>query len=150
MADEKTQQQSQPQPAAQPAAKPAAPAASPGQRPLGVTILSILGILVSLLIILSGVTLAGLSGMVGSAMNLGILTGNAMIVGVIFLVLGIVDLIAYIMLFKMKRIGWLLVTVLGVISILMGIATDVMSNVITIVITALIIIYLYTKRQLFV
>ena len=88
--------------------------------------------------------------MVGSAMNLGILTGNAMIVGVIFLVLGIVDLIAYIMLFKMKRIGWLLVTVLGVISILMGIATDVMSNVITIVITALIIIYLYTKRQLFV
>jgi hypothetical protein len=148
MADAKAQPT--PKPAASNAPKSAAQPATPGKRPLGVTIFSILGIIASLLVIMAGVMLVGLMGVLETATGLGVFAGMGMIIGVVYIILGIVELIAYIMLFKMKRIGWIIVTVLGIIFIIMGLAQDVMSNIISVVITAIILIYLYTKRQLYV
>ena len=154
-------QEAQPQPAAQPKVKPAAAPAEPSgapRRPTGVTVVSILGIIISLLTIVGGAGLLGLGGLAASAgVEVGMsaalmagLSGMAMILGAAFLVIGIIELVAYVMLLKMKRVGWILVVLFGIITIVMGLVTNPMGNIISIVITVIIIAYLFTKRQLFV
>ncbi len=121
------------------------------------TIVAILGIILSILTILGGVVFLGLGGLVavagaGATMDAALiagLSGMVMVFGVAFLVIGIISLIGFIMLLKMKKIGWILVTIFGIISIIMSLISNPIGNIISIVITAIIIIYLYTKRQLF-
>lgn len=137
----------------------------PPQRPTGVLIISILGILVSVFAILGSLAMIGFGGFLASGggdffnftgsfdgMPLGIEDAGTLLIilGVIPLALGIFGLIGYILLLKMKKIGWYLVTAIGIITIIMGVLTFTIMTIVTIVIWIIILAYLVTKRQLFV
>lgn len=136
---------------AQPLSKPMAqamnrPASIGTARPLGVTVLGIIGLLWSLLALIGTASLLTLSAAVVGSMG-GIASfGSGVIEISAMLIISIISLIGYILLLKMKRNGWLIVEIFGVISIILSALS---LNIIGIVITAIIIGYLYTKRQLF-
>jgi hypothetical protein len=138
----------------------------PPQRPTGVLIISILGILVSVFSILGALLIIGLGSFMagGGFGDIGNFTMEGiefiipiedvgtmfMILGIIPLILGILGLVAYILLLKMKKVGWYLVTVIGIISVIMAVLTFSITSIVTIVIWIIILAYLVTKRQLFV
>ena len=101
-------------PAETPAEKPvAAKPATSTSRPTGVTIVSIVGIIIALLGILAGVALIGIGGMVATGTSIfTAIGGGAMVAGAIVLILAIISMIGYIMLFKMKKLGLIIVIVI--------------------------------------
>ncbi len=83
-----------------------------------------------------------------------------MVLGFIPLIVGVVGLVAFYLLLKMKKIGLIIVTTLGVITIAQSILPSLMSfsiegllnlnTILIIVLWAVIIGYLLTKKKLFV
>jgi hypothetical protein len=159
------QGQAAPAPQGQPAAVQGA--AQPGKRTTGVTIICILGFLVSALGIVTGVAgllLGSLFGALGSVTGgtaeadlgsaFGALGSFVMLISITSMVIGIVAFIAFFMLLKMKKIGWWMVIILGLISIaipFLQLNVDVIiGNVLTFVIWGVIIVYLVLKKNLFV
>ena len=165
---------SPPPPGSPPAqAKQKAPSKKPSVslRPTGVTIICILGFLLSILALLTGIVSIGLAEILGGAefqMIFGSMVASAIseeidlftIIGVISIIMGIVGLVAFYLLLKMKRTGWIIVTVLGVIQIAVSLIPSLMSfsiegllnlnTILPIAIWVIIIGYLFAKRNLFV
>lgn len=138
-------------PEEKPAEAPKAMPAPSGGRPKAVLVISILGFLLSLMALLGGVSVMFLGGMVAATYGpVGLaLGGSAMLMGIIPLIIGVVGLIAFYMLLKMKRLGWILVTVIGILDIVMAALSFDMVSMGIAVVWAVIIIYLFTKRSLF-
>ena len=118
------------------------------ERPLGVSIICILGFLGAILSILAGVALLALPSLteVAGAEIPVLFGGFPEIAGIIVLIIGIATLIALVWLWQMKKIGWTIIMVLEIISIIMAIVQMQMVNLI---IPLIIIIYLWTKKDLF-
>jgi len=133
------------------AEKAEASKAAPGSksRPLGVTVISVIGIIFALLAIAGGLVLVGLAGMVGTVGLPAVLGSFSLAIGAVLLVVSIIQLVGYALLLKMKRNGWTIVVVFGIISMVMGALTNALSNVVSIVISLIIVAYLWTQRQLF-
>lgn len=117
-------------------------------RPLGITIICILGFIGAILLILGGIALLGLGGLgVMAGSELATLFGGFLgIIGVIILLLGIVTAIALFWLWQMKKIGWTLTMVMEIIGIVLSL---VQMQIISIIIPAIIVIYLWMKKDLF-
>lgn len=136
---------------------PSAPQAKPS-RPTGVTIICVLGFLGAILVLFSGILLAGLGGLMGGltsgdetvSMDLGGLGSLLGLFGYVFIIIGIVDFVGFYLLLKMKRIGWIIITVMGIIFIAMNVINFSVNNILGIVLWVIIIGYLFMKRKLFV
>lgn len=174
------QPQDQTQPPAQPGgAQPAQKAANqqppsgqqagPPHRPTGVTVICVLGFVLAILMILSGILSLGLSGLLGLVFDeaiipidlgnqtmmedLGTLGSILRLMGLFYIVIGIVDLVGFYLLLNMKRIGWIIIIIMRVLSIITGIINLLgfsVTSVLAIVISAVIVVYLLIKRELFV
>jgi hypothetical protein len=100
-----------------------------------------------------GISVGGLSG---ASSLLGGLGSLLTIISLIPLVTGAIGLVAFYLLLKMKRIGWIIVTVLGIISIVLSVIQavlvgfDIFSIALGVGLWAIILGYLWTKRKLFV
>lgn len=116
------------------------------KRPLPVTIIAILTLLGSLMMIGLGSMIVFFGGVVDSMIPM---AGFSMVLGIIPIVIGVIGLIAFYFLFKMKRIGWLLVMIVGIVSIIQGILTSFMNNLVSIILWIIIIVYLFLKKDLF-
>ncbi len=150
-----------------PESKPEAQQA--GKRPAGMTIICVLGFLLSVLLIITGIIALSFSGLV-SGMDM-IAVGNArmsvpgglfgslfVMLGLVSLIIGIVGLIAFYLLLKMKKTGLIIVLVIGIITIFQSIINIIQfplisiinSNIWVLVVWIIIVAYLLMKRRLFV
>lgn len=123
------------------------------ERPMGVTIICVLGALGGLGAIAGGAGIIALSGLVGSYLGAygaasvgGFLGGLGILAGILLLVIGIASLIPIIGLWKMQKWGWTWTMVLQAISLIMSLAS---MNVPGIAIPAIIVYYLWTNKSLF-
>jgi hypothetical protein len=146
----------------------AAAAKKPGSRPTGVTLFCVLGFLTAGLLIAAGIlilTIGPLVG-VGPGYDNGSLPGNqtgfpgtgvtgmlSIFSGVMFLLLGTVEFAGFLLLWKMKKIGWFIVTAVGLITIAMNLVSNLASfdinSILIVVLVVLITSYIFTKRKLF-
>lgn len=156
-------------------AKQKAPSKKPltrPSRPTGVTIICILGFLFSILALLTGIVSIGFAGFIESigpplmleseiiSMIFGEIGSLFNILGLITIIMGVVGLVTFYLLLKMKRTGWIIVTFLGVIQIAVSLIPSMISfsiegllnlnTILPIAIWVVIIAYLFTKRNLFV
>lgn len=121
------------------------------ERPLGLTIICILGFIMALLYIvgsaymlLMGGAMMAYFGVMGSlAAGMG---GLLMAISILALLLSIAFLISLVWLWQMKRIGWAIAMVLNIILLIIGLANF---NVFGVILALIIVIYLYVKRGLF-
>jgi len=119
------------------------------ERPLGVTIICILGFLGAIGTILGGIAALGF-GMVWGATAAGTemagFEGLFAILGGAFLIIGIALLISLIWLWQMKKIGWTIVMILEIIGIILAL---VQMQIINLIIPVIIVAYLWMKKDLF-
>ena len=156
----------------QPAAKPAQQA-GPRHRPAGVTIICVLGFLYALFILFAGYLIFSVGQLVGGTVTqnaaffgneTGLMGGIGSFIsllsgymGIILIILALVTFVGFSLLWRMKKAGWIIVIVIGIIAIISNL-TDLLNfnldkiNVFTIcyiVLWAVIIVYLSAKRKLF-
>lgn len=128
------------------------------KRPLGVTILAILALIGGILGILAG--LAGLAGGAllssGAAASYGVTATVAkdativMVWGVVALVLGVLDIVLAIGLFRLSRWAWTLglgLEALGILTAIIEVATgfsSIGSVVLGVIINLIVLVYLFT------
>ena len=127
-----------------------ADSSSSSSRPLGITVISILGmiggifaIVLGIFIILLGAAFSGLFG------PLSLVIGG--LIGFFAIILGLILLVANWLLWKMKKVGWIIIMILyslGLIFSLMSVFTN-LASIINIIIYGLVIFYLYKNRNLF-
>ncbi|UCD04202.1 MAG: hypothetical protein JSW73_00960 [Candidatus Woesearchaeota archaeon] len=122
-------------------------------RPLGVTIIAVLGILGALITILGGLG-ASVGGTFLSTFSggtvAGLISGALLIaLGIVLIIVGIIWLVSYYWLFKMKKLGWQLVIIFGIISLILNIIGFAAASKLGIVLTVIIIVYLWIKKDLF-
>lgn len=166
---------SPPPPGSPPAqAKQKAPSKKPSVslRPTGVMVICILGFLLSVLALLTGIVSIGLAGILGgldipltvdgetASITFGEVVSLFTILGLITLIMGVVGLVGFYLSLKMKKTGWIIVTVLGVIQIAVILIPTMLTfsiegllnlnTILPIAIWVVIIAYLFTKRNLFV
>lgn len=119
------------------------------ERPTGVTIICILGWIGAILSIIGGAALAFLGPFLAAfVQEVPALVSGALLMGlgVVTLILGIVLLVAFYWLWQMKKTGWTIVMVLEIISLITGLVS---LSWFQIIIALIIVLYLYTKRDLF-
>ena len=128
------------------------------ERPLGVSIIAILGFIAAIIAILLGIGLLALGGVAvtmlesmipGLGMLLGIVVGA---MGIVLLVAGIFQFLISYGLWKMKKWAWIIemiFLILGILLNLAGIISSPISSIVGIIIGGLITYYLWTKRTLF-
>jgi hypothetical protein len=117
-------------------------------RPLGVTILCILGWLGAIFAILGGLALLGIgaiAGIVGSSLG-GLLGGLGIVLGIVVLIIGIANLVVLYWLWQMKKQGWTWTMIIEIIGLVLSL---VQMNVTGLIIPAIIVIYLWIKKDLF-
>ncbi|MBI4176043.1 MAG: hypothetical protein HY518_02485 [Candidatus Aenigmarchaeota archaeon] len=113
-------QKPQAAPARPQAGAPVQQAQPGGLRPLGVTLISILGLLGSIATLLGSIALLGIGTLAGGVIGgpVGVLAGVfAMVMGIISLVVGIIGFIGYLLFFKMKKLGWIFVVIVSILGI---------------------------------
>ena len=121
-------------------------------RPTGVTVICILGFLGAILGILGAVALIGLGGLSGylagmeGAAMLAFLGPFMGVIGALLLIISVITFVAVYWLWQMKKIGWTITMIMEIISILLSIAAF---NILGLVIPAIIVIYLWMKKDLF-
>jgi hypothetical protein len=115
------------------------------QRPIGVTIICVFGLLGALLSVFGGVSalLPGSYLVMGNAAALG---GLVVAISVITVILGLANFIGIYWLFHLLRKGWILTMVLELVDLVLSVVTW---NYIGIVISGVIAIYLFTRKELF-
>ena len=113
-------------------------------RPLGVTIICILGFLGALIYIAGGAAIFGLGGL--GMMAIPAIGGLVTVMGAVVLVIGIVLLLAFFWTWKMRKRGWTIVMILEIIGIILSLLA---MDFISIVLPIIIVIYLFLKRGLF-
>jgi len=114
------------------------------QRPLGVTIISILIMLGSILGIF-----AGIAAIVIGSISIAILpsmTGLSLLIGLVTIVISVIQLVGVYWLWKMLKKGWTIIMIMQIVGIITSAAT---LNLLSIVISIIIVGYLWTKRSAF-
>jgi len=142
-----------------PQEKPARP-----KRPTGITIICILGLVYAVFSILFAIVAVIFVGMFA---GLDLVFGNQTVIDspllipaqqIVFLVnlmvylsivISIIYIVGFYLLLKMKRIGWIIITIMGMIAIVLDVLSFSITNILNIAVVAVIIIYLFTKRKLF-
>lgn len=119
------------------------------KRPVGVTIIGVLGIIGGVLGIIGSLTVIGVGGL-ATAAGAGVVGAGAMAVGVIYLIFSILQLIFAIAFLSLKTWAWWGMLVLLAVSIVlaiigMGVNGFASSSLIGIIIDVLLIVYLYRK-----
>ncbi len=117
-------------------------------RPLGLTIICILGFIGAIIGILSGIAIFGVGAIFGSLAGGtygGLFGAISWIIGIVTLVIGVVSLYAFYGLWNMKKWAWTLTMILEVISIIFGLTSF---NPV-IIISVIIVIYLWMKKDIF-
>ena len=112
-------------------------------RPRGMTIAAIVGIILSILAIFNGILVA-LSGI-----ELILIGAVTTIFVTVFIAIGIIALIGFILILKMNKTGWKLATVFGFVLLLMQIVLFLGGGILINVIWAAIIGYIWKKKDLF-
>lgn len=119
------------------------------KRPLGVTIICILGWIGAIVAILAGLALLGIAAVGGTLMSTvlgGMLAGYGIVLGALFVVLGIADAAVLYWLWKMKKQGWTWTMILEIFSLIMSL---IQMSIVGIVIPAVIVIYLWMNKKMF-
>jgi len=131
-------------------------------RPTGVTIICVLVFLISILMLITGVfsmffseIMKGFSfsGTIGNTAILATFNEAGLLfslLGFMMIIFGVVGLIAFYLLLKMKKMGSIIVTIVGIVSIIQSLISFNINNVLGIVLWVIIIAYLWTKRNIFV
>ena len=116
------------------------------KRPLGVTILAILAIIIGIFSIIGGIALIGLS-VIGGIFGLAIPAGWGILYGVAALILGFISLVAGGGLLTLRMWAWWLLLIVGIAQIVIyGLGL----NWVTVALWAIIVIYLILVRKAFV
>ncbi|HLC39746.1 MAG TPA: hypothetical protein VJJ76_02590 [archaeon] len=118
-------------------------------RPLGITIICVLGWLSALIAILGGLALFGITTGLGTVIGGvpgGVLAGLGSVAGLLIFVLGIATAYVLYGLWQMKKWGWTWTMVLEGISLLIALPSF---NIVGIAIPAIIIFYLWTNQKRF-
>lgn len=116
------------------------------ERPLGVSIIAILGFIGAIILILIGVFLMVVGGIGVSILGLfGFLGLMAGFFGAILIMIGLIEFVISYGLWKMKKWAW----IIGIILNLVGVMASPISSIIGIIISGLILFYLWTKKNLF-
>jgi len=114
-------------------------------RPLGVTILAVLTILVGIGTLLLGVALFALGAFAG-AFSLGFLAALGVLAGLVFVVVGILFLAAGFGLLNLRKWAWWL----AILAFIVSLASSALSaNYVFVAIDALLVIYLILVRKHF-
>jgi hypothetical protein len=117
------------------------------KRPLGVTVICILGWILAALSILGGIAALFLGGLLNILSSMPTITSAIVgFLGVITLILGIVLILAFYWLWQMKKMGWTLVTVLMIIELVLSLVS---LSILGIVLSLVILLYLWMKKDLF-
>lgn len=138
------------------------------KRPISLTLICIFGFVISLLNLLGALfsffmyrmgmgILGNIETSLGqlSSGELGFLNYGAgsfsflIYIGLIMLIFGVIGLISFYLLFKIKKSGWILTTILCISGIIKGIISFKITNLITIFIWVIILIYLWKNRNIF-
>jgi hypothetical protein len=125
------------------------------KRPVGITIVCALGLVLSVLLIIVGIFAFALADYAGALVAEEMAVAATMlfrILGAVSFALGVVGFVAFYLLFKMKRTGWIIVTVVGFLAIISGILSLAGGNlisVVSVIIWILIVGYLWTQRKVF-
>jgi hypothetical protein len=129
------------------------------KRPLGIKLISYLGFLYSILIIAVGILLMALSSMLGSyagdSTELTEISSSLSYLGSILFLIGIIGVIATLLLLNMRKAGFFMVLIIGIIAIINSIDLAFLSelystgNILGIVVWGVTVGYLLTKRKLF-
>jgi hypothetical protein len=114
------------------------------ERPLGVTLICLLGFLGSILGILGGI---GVS-LLGGALGFSGLTGSGIlgIIGIITLLISVASLVGFYWVWNMKKLGWTVIMVLEAINILLLVVSGSYGSLL---IPGVVVIYLWMKKDLF-
>jgi len=142
--------------------------ATPGKRPTIVTVICILGFLMSVLFVLTGIltlfvsslfapfgtgTLTSGEGVSSDVSDLSGFGSLLILFSAVPLIVGIIGFGTFYLLLKMNKIGWILVLILGIISIALGLLQIAMGvfqfNIISLAFWGLIVAYMLLKRNLF-
>jgi len=117
-------------------------------RPLGVTVICVLGWIGAIFTILAGLALLGVAAVGGTVLSttLGMLAGYGVVLGALFVVLGIANLVVLYWLWQMKKQGWKWTMILEIISLVMSL---VQISIVGIAIPAIVVIYLWMNKKLF-
>jgi len=134
-------------------------------RPKIVTIICVLGFVGSVILLIAGVLLTGIADMIGdtgipgfslnetASLALGGFTpmlGPLLdFLGMVLIIIALINFIAFYLLFKMNKIGWIIVIILGILQITGSAMSLSLNSVPVIVLGILIIAYLFMKRKLF-
>ena len=130
------------------------------ERPIGITVISILGFLFALSMIISGIVLIMfaefgslvLRAMVGRSVVEMIFSAVVAVAGAVFIVLGILMAIVSYALWNMKRWGWIIGVALLIIDVILDIGSLVVNPVIStirLLISGVVLYYLWANRELF-
>ncbi len=126
-----------------------------GTRPAGVTIICALGFVLSILLIIAGVFSIAFASYAGEFFGPEMANASPaifMAIGAVSVIIGLIGIFAFYLLMKMKKAGWLIVTIVGIIAIISGIISITGGNytsIVSIILWIIIIGYLWTKRTLF-
>lgn len=117
------------------------------ERPLGVTVISILSWISALASIVIG-SLIVFAGIVGGAIPLiGLaVTTIGVLIGAIFVLIGVAVATVTYWLWKLKRRGWTWVMVFTLVQLVFGAFG---ANILSVVLSLIILIYLWMKRDIF-
>lgn len=117
------------------------------ERPIGVTIICVLGYIGAILMALAGIAIMAFGGLAGSLGALGLLLGSTGIVaGVMLLAMGIITFVVTQGLWNLKKWAWTVTMILEGLSVL---GSLISLNIVGLIIPAIVLYYLYTKKEIF-
>ena len=117
------------------------------ERPLGVTIISVLGYIGAILMALAGIAMMAFGGLAGSLGALGLLLGSTgIIAGVVLIAMGIITFVVSTGLWNLKKWAWTVTMILEGLSVLGSLMSV---NIAGLIIPVIIVYYLYTKKEIF-
>lgn len=117
------------------------------ERPLGVTILSVLGYIGAILMALSGISVIAFGGLASSLGVLGLMFGSVgIIAGVMLLAMGIITFAVSYGLWNLKKWAWTVAIILEGLSVLGNLMS---MSIVGIIIPVIVVYYLYTQKEIF-
>ena|SRR3989338_5118399 len=119
------------------------------QRPVAVTAIGVITILLAIASIAASLFTVFLASLFIEGSQLAVFTAVVGGIAAIVIILGVVVLYGAVSLLHMKRRGWIIVEVIGIITAIMNIASLQATSVIMGIVWLVVVAYLYNKRALF-